>query len=197
MINAMQTPAAKRHPFSLTLGEGPYKYVGSYNMAEALAHQEAYGSTEQAFRYAPRLAAGLGTCAHCGHAILDIRVIQRGDGKLYGVGSDCVMKAACEGDVSDLSALERQVRADDRRKRDERKARKDGEANQKSAALDAEYVEAILHLKAFPHPNPYFASTGKTLADYFEFCLRGASGVKKLKLVQGAIKRAEIERAKA
>lgn len=173
-----------RHPFSLTLGEGPYKYVGSYDMGAALAHQQAYGSTEQAFKHAPRLEAGLGTCAHCGHAIIDIRVIQRGDGKLYGVGSDCVMKAAAEGDVSALSVLERQIRADNRRKRDERKAAQ-------ITALEQDYQAALVKLEALPHPSAYFAEKGKTMRDYYEFCAKSPANMR------GAIAKATGEIAHA
>lgn len=158
---AKPTPE-KRHPFSFTIGEGPYKYVGSYDLGAALAHQETFGSTEQAFRDAPR-DVGLGTCAHCGHAILDIRIIQRGDGKRFGVGSDCISKIASEGDISGLSALERQIRADNRRKNDARKAAK-------IAALEPAYQAALDKLTSVPHPNSYFAGVGKTMRDYFLFC---------------------------
>lgn len=70
------------HPFENTIGPGPYKHLGSYDMGAALAHQQAFGDTAAAFRDAPRLEAGMGTCSHCGHPILNIQIVSRGDGKL-------------------------------------------------------------------------------------------------------------------
>lgn len=89
------------HPFENTIGPGPYKYLGSYDMGAALAHQQSFGDTAAAFRDAPRLEAGMGTCVHCGHPILNIQIVRRGDGKLYGVGSECINKV---GDGKLISA---------------------------------------------------------------------------------------------
>lgn len=89
------------HPFQNTIGPGPYKFLGSYDMGAALRHQEAFGDTAAAFRDAPRLEAGMGTCVHCGHPILNIQIVRRGDGKLFGVGSDCIQKI---GDKKLISA---------------------------------------------------------------------------------------------
>lgn len=80
------------HPFQNTLGAGPYKYMGSFDLGAAIRHQQNFGDTAAAFRDAPRLEAGMGTCAHCGNAILNIQIVRRGDGNLYGVGTDCILK---------------------------------------------------------------------------------------------------------
>lgn len=163
----------KRHPFSYTLGEGPYQYVGSYDLGATLAYAQSFGDTKQAFRNnpPPKLEAGMGTCAHCGHAILDIRIVRRGDGKLYGVGSDCILKVAAEGDVGALSDLERQISADNKRKRRERE-----EANK--AELTPGFEAALVQLERLPHPNAHFAGQGKTLADYYRFCPRNVKNMK-------------------
>lgn len=94
------------HPFQNTIGPGPYRFVGTYDMGAALAHQQSFGDTAAAFRDAPRLEAGMGTCAHCGQAILNICIVRRGDGKLYGVGTDCIMKTD-DGKLVDAVKLEK------------------------------------------------------------------------------------------
>jgi hypothetical protein len=159
-----------KHPFVATLGEGPFAFVGTYDIGAALAHQQAFGSTEQAFRDAPRLEAGMGTCAHCGHAILTVCIIRRGDGKLFGVGSDCVFKAAHGGDVSALSALEKQLREDAKKKRQDREARK-------IAEMKPRFETALEKLRTMPHPNDYFAAKGKTLADYYLYCPKNSKNM--------------------
>lgn len=50
----------------------------------------------------PNLKAGLGTCAHCGHAISIICIVQVGNGDLYGVGSDCIEKTYASYEPSSL-----------------------------------------------------------------------------------------------
>src|SRR5574343_1743482 len=153
----------KRHPFSFTLGEGPYRFVGTYDMGRAVAAvNNGSKDTAAAFQDAPRLEAGLGTCAHCGHAILNICIVRRGDGKLYGVGSDCILKVAASGDVSEVSKLERMIR----------QAKSEKAAARKQAKIDAlmpDFKDALEVLKDQPHPNEHFASKGKTAADYFNF----------------------------
>ncbi len=118
--------AQKRHPFSYTLGEGPFQYVGSFDLGQRIASiNNGTHDTNSAFADAPHLEAGMGTCAHCGHAILDIRIIRRGDGKLYGVGSDCVLKTGAEGDITAISKMERDIRhANKMKKQRGRKSRR-------------------------------------------------------------------------
>lgn len=107
------------HPFQKTIGPGPYKHCGSYDMGAALAHQQAFGDTASAFRDAPRLVAGMGTCAHCGMAILNIQIIERGDGKRYGVGSDCVLKTNEYKLVSAMKLEKNRIAREKRQKKNE------------------------------------------------------------------------------
>lgn len=102
------------HPFQNTIGPGPYRFLGTYDMGAALAHQQAFGDTWAAFRDAPRLEAGMGTCSHCGHAILNICIVRRGDGKLYGVGTDCIMKIG-SGELVDAVKVEQRRIAREKR----------------------------------------------------------------------------------
>lgn len=154
----------KRHPFSYTIGEGPYKYVGSFDLGRVIGalHSGNVAAYQNGMAAAPRLESGMGTCSHCGHAILNIQIIRRGDGKLYGVGSDCVLKVAAEGDVSAISVMERAIRDA------EKKRRRDKEAA-KVADLEPRFQLALSVLSKAPHPNEYFAKQGKTLADYYRY----------------------------
>jgi len=164
--------AQKRHPFSFTLGEGPYKFVGDYDLGRAIAAvNNGTMDTAHAFADAPKLEAGMGTCAHCGHAILNVMIIRRGDGKLYGVGSDCVRKVAAEGDVSAISDMERKIRAA------AKKQRRDKEAA-KVSNLEADYQAALIILERGMHPNDFFAKKGKTMADYYRFCSKNSRNMK-------------------
>ena len=102
------------HPFENTIGPGPYRFVGTYDMGAALAHQASFGDTAAAFRDAPRLEAGMGSCAHCGHPILNICIVRRGDGKLYGVGTDCILKTD-DGKLVDAVKVEKNRLAREKR----------------------------------------------------------------------------------
>lgn len=87
------------HPFYQTLGPGPYRWVGCYDMVEAMNPNSAanFGNMRGWLADAPKLKAGLGTCAHCGMAIMQVCIVQTGNGDLYGVGCDCVEKCSTGG----------------------------------------------------------------------------------------------------
>lgn len=163
----------KRHPFSYTIGEGPYQFVGSFDFGQVIAARDNgnISAYENGMASLPKLEAGCGTCSHCGHGILNIMIIKRGDGKLYGVGSDCVLKVAKEGDVSAVSKMEREIRqaAKQKRRAKEENAR---------ASLKPEYEAALIVLERGQHPNEHFAKQGKTLADYYRFCSKNSKNMK-------------------
>lgn len=162
----------KRHPFSYSLGAGPYRYVGFFDLGRAIAAvNNGTMDTAHAMQDSPRLEAGMGTCAHCGHGILNIFIVRRGDGKLYGVGSDCIMKVSSEGDVSDVSKMEREIRR-------QAKIKRENLEQAKRDSLEADYQEALKVLASKPHPNSYFASKGKTAADYYSFVSKNSKNMK-------------------
>lgn len=104
----------KVHPFERTLGAGPYRFVG----AGRIAVSETFGA-----RYiGPECERGAGTCAHCGHAIMNIFVIETGEKRRFGVGSDCIHKVGIP--ARELSAVKKAELAMERQKRAERKKRK-------------------------------------------------------------------------
>jgi len=92
-------PTQTLHPFYETLGPGPYRFTGCYDLGEAMDPNSAanFGNMTGWAAHAPKLKAGLGTCAHCGMAIMLICIVQVGNGDLYGVGSDCVEKCSQGG----------------------------------------------------------------------------------------------------
>lgn len=87
------------HPFYETLGEGPYRFVGCYDLGAALDPTSAanFGNMTGWLSAAPQLKGGLGTCSHCGKGILNICIVRVGNGDLYGVGEDCVEKCSTGG----------------------------------------------------------------------------------------------------
>ncbi len=97
-MTAQQEPKAL-HPFYETLGPGPYRFVGCYDLGAAQDPTSAanFGNMTGWLSDAPRLKAGLGTCAHCGTAIMNICIVRVGNGDLYGVGEDCVEKCSQGG----------------------------------------------------------------------------------------------------
>ena len=169
----MNEKLQKRHPFSYTLGEGPFTYVGSFDLGAVIGALNAgnVNAYNNGMASAPRLEAGMGTCAHCGHAILNIQIVRRGDGKLYGVGSDCILKVHAEGDVGKITEMERQLRLAAKKKRRDKE-----EALIKQLGDDYQAALAILATK--PHPNEYYASKGKTAKDYYEYCSKSSKNMK-------------------
>jgi hypothetical protein len=100
MTTLTPTPAPTAlHPFYETLGPGPYRFVGCYDLGAAQDPTSAanFGNLRGWLADAPKLKAGLGTCAHCGTAILNICIVRVGNGDLYGVGEDCVEKCSQGG----------------------------------------------------------------------------------------------------
>ena len=175
----------KNHPFTYTLGNGPFKYIGSYDLSIFKSGKDF----EEIMRHnpPPKLKDGLGTCAHCGHPITHVMIVQNGDNELYGVGSDCVQKVYDSGDVRAISQMQKDIRARKREQRHMRECKKIGE-------LLPEYKKALTYLTLLPHINSYYASKGKTLADYFEFIVPNSAPSTKIKHMKTAIKRAESVR---
>lgn len=172
-----------KHPFVNTLGAGPYNYVGYYDLSvfkQGRDHDEVLRNNPP-----PKLKDGLGTCAHCGHAIVNVMIVKNGANELYGVGSDCVNKVHAEGDVTGLTKMQRDIKNHKRQLRVKRE-------RAQIEKLTPEYEAALKKLDALPHPFERLASQGKTLADYFRFCANGSNStiVRYMKL---AIKKATGE----
>lgn len=122
------TTTTKAHPFELAgMGYGPYRFNGIHDIAEAREHAMRHlGGTHAAEH--PKLEAGLGTCCHCGMAINVVCIVEDREGKLWGVGSDCVAKVDDQhlGDKVKV-AIARRRRAKAAAKRDEQRKQRHAE----------------------------------------------------------------------
>lgn len=175
------------HPFERTLGQGPYKFVAFFDLGQVIGalHAGNVGAYNNGLAMAPKVESGLGTCSHCGHAILNIYVVQIGNGKRYGVGSECIEKAGLP--ARELSAVKR---AELKHKRDQRAALK----VRKGAAARGE-IKALIEsqtdtLKALPHPSV----DGLNLLNYATYTLdRSSDGgvVFALKRIKTLLKNSE------
>lgn len=133
------------HTFELAgLGKAPFKLV---------AVQE---SKHQPHPDAPAKAGS--TCEYCSRAIMEVCVIQDINGKRFKVGSNCVKK------TGDFGLVDTVKRAANRMKRTAQAERDSIFAAKHDAAARA-YIATI----PGAHPNAYYASQGKTLADYTLF----------------------------
>jgi hypothetical protein len=161
----------KIHPFEKTLGPGPYRFVGFANIPVHImeANPSAFAN---AMANLPRVERGMGTCAHCNMAILNVFIVQCGDGKRYGVGSDCILKVSQEPKL--ISDVKKEIAKMNKTKRQENKDRHHNE-------IEAYLNENKEKLSKKPHPNQFLAEQGKTYFDYlqFKFYACGAAGLKR------------------
>lgn len=163
-VVADETP--KAHPFERTLGPGPYTFAGTFDLGACVAalHAGNVAGYNAGLASAPRVESGMGTCSHCGMAISLICIVKTGEGKLYGVGSDCILK--CGLPVRELSKLEKAKKDRERMQRAARKARKGAEARAELAEIiQAEHER----MSKMPHPC---RRPGATELDYANWVLQ-------------------------
>lgn len=111
-------------------------------------------------------------CAHCGQLIVNVYLVQDGEGKTYPVGSGCV-KHIWGKEIKGFREADRKLK----QLLEEKKIAQNEEA----------YNHALIKLAALPHPTPYFADQGKTAADYFNFCRKSSVNMRKAIAYAGAI----------
>jgi hypothetical protein len=166
----MEDQKIKVHPFARSLGPPPYSFQG-YG-------QVVISESRGAFYAGPSIERGAGTCAHCGTAITIVCVVRTGEGRQFGVGTDCVLKVGMP--VQEMTKIQLAKKQLDRVKRAEAKKKRE-------IKLYAQVQELVtknnLALQALPHPHPYLASQGKTALDYVNFCARPMSSEGVLKTV--------------
>lgn len=146
------------HPFErAAFGHAPYRYVGHY---------------QAVFQAAPDAPRQPGTsCDYCGTGIMDVFKVRSSDGVEFKVGCDCIRKVSAEfdGDIPPdarewIYQMESAKRHERRLKRDAQiKARKD-RVRGALAAHPTLFVDR-------PHPTPFYAAQGRTLRDYYQWCL--------------------------
>lgn len=160
MTNPEPTTEITVHPFQRTLGPGPYRFVGMFTInIQAGQRGLPYVNSHEVHA---RFKTGAGTCAHCGHAILNVCQIQVGNGDVYGIGIDCVEKLGLP--VRELTAIQKAEAARQKAQRDARKKAKGDKARDELRELIGSG-----QLAKFPHPSDYQAGHGMTLADYAGF----------------------------
>ena len=118
------------------------------------------------------------SCDYCGTGIKVVVWIRGACGTRFKVGTDCACRAA--GDAGD-HRMERKVAAlEKKRAAALRNARNDA----KLANLDRLLAddEVIARLRALPHPSPWAARKGLTMADYAAFIVDNAGVSGKVKL---------------
>lgn len=152
------------HPFHRTLGPGPYKFVGMVELRKT-----ERGVTVSDPYLAKLVKTGIGTCSHCGTAIMNCCIVRTGNGELYGVGTTCIIKSAKKYEPELHTKVQLAKRELDKRRRQERENRKAEELRPQAKQLLEENLDL---LNSTPHPSEYFASQGKTLFDYLDFSYR-------------------------
>lgn len=151
------------HPFLRTLGPGPYRFVGTFDLGKAVAalHAGNVNGYNNALSRAPQVESGMGTCSHCGHAITFICVVETGEKRRFGVGSDCILKAGLP--VQELTKLQKAERERQKELRAARKVKKGNAARETLTDLIMSQGEVLAKL---PHPTEYRAKLGDSLKDY-------------------------------
>lgn len=147
----------KRHPFSYTLGPGPYSFVGFGQ----ITFSDNYGS-----KYiGPSMDIGCGTCSHCGHAILNIFIVKTSTGKRCGVGSDCILKIKNDGQFDNISAFEKEL------KFQKRKAGQSRRENQR-VNLKKKIIDLVTFNEDKLKAISYETSKTKTAYDYCSWYIK-------------------------
>lgn len=169
------------HPFYKTLGPGPYRWVGFFDLGQVLSalHAGNVNGYNNGLAMAPK-DVGIGSCAHCGHGILNNYIVQTGTGERFAVGSECIEKCGNSGQFENFSAVERKIKLEKRVKaQTQRETRRVKQATEIKSLIDQNSEV----LKTKPHPSPYHPS--KTLYDYCLYCFRNGhislGGIKQLR----------------
>jgi hypothetical protein len=156
------------------LGKAPYKFLGIQKR------------TYQAHYSAPVQPGA--SCMFCSTGIVYLFWLRSTDNKTFFVGSDCIMKS---GDAGLKAIIDPHVKAHEREMRVERENQYISEFNKFVATTgywtrpmlwgkvrdESKGVNAsglTLYAANGPHPNSYFTSKGKTLADYMKYVYDGS-----------------------
>jgi hypothetical protein len=115
-----------------------------------------------------------GNCEYCGTSIVWRFYIKGLDGKVFFVGSDCVMKT---GDAGLMRRVDAEVK---RRQNEARKERDSAKIASLTAMLCDESVK--VKLNGLPHPTAYLAKKGNTFLSYASWIMKNAGNSGKLEL---------------
>ena len=145
----MNTPHIIHRFEEAGLGIAPFRFVRFY---------------ESKYRACPDAPVQPGTCCdYCGTGIMGVYELKDANGKTCKVGCECVKKT---GDEGLIDVVKREV------------ARQRREAKNAKRVIRQKRLRELFALpkiqesfRALPHPNAYFASKGKTYADYADYML--------------------------
>lgn len=145
------------HPFEKTLGQGPYKFVGYVRIIKP-SEQMPEGNYRQMTEATPiRFVRGMGTCAHCNMAIMNVFMVEIGNGDVFGVGCDCILKVGLP--AQELNKVKKAQSDLLKQQRLERKLKNMSKAQ---SDLDELLEEKAGAMMGMPHPT----MPGKTLYQY-------------------------------
>lgn len=111
-----------------------------------------------------------GHCEFCSTPIKYRFYLLGSDAREFFVGSDCVLRS---GDTGLIPVVRAEV---NRRNAEARRARE----NRGVIGVRAKLADSVTRaeLARRPHPNAFYASQGKTFADYLDFCAQHAGKTK-------------------
>lgn len=155
------------HPFNKTLGPGPYKLIAVWSMPSPSLLEQNPDAFNNAMRHAPKLDGYIGSCS----GILHHYIIQNSNGKTYAVGSTCVNKHS-----QDPNLIKEVKRKETLRQKQLKQSQKNERQKLAEKLLEVNKEK----LTKQPHPNQYYASQGKTLYEYYRFCLGSDTSNKRI-----------------
>jgi len=160
-----------QHPFEKTLGAGPYRFVGAVQIRKPTAtSMDNYKSCYDAA--GPRFVTGMGTCAHCGMAIMNVFLVEIGNGDVFGVGCDCIGK---------VGMAPQEIRKVDATVKKWNKEKQTLKAFNARADLEEMIESQAEVLGKLPHPMDF---EGKSLLDYAVYMDRCAGSAGKQRAVK-------------
>lgn len=159
------------HRFEIAgLGKAPFRFTG-----------EVTEKTYQACSGAPVQAGS--SCDYCGTCIRYEFWVRSADGKEFKTGCDCIHKTGDRGLIQQISAAERKLRD---AKNATAKVRKAERLAARVEAAKAKLPTVRGALASQPHPNAYYASEGRTLLSYVEWCLENGAGERAATMIERA-----------
>ena len=159
------------HPFARTLGPGPYQFIGVVSIVK----DERHGT--RVFGPADGVESGIGTCAHCGHAIMECFIVRTAENRKFGVGCDCINKV-----YDDYPKVDQFILAVKNAKAKAAKIKRQALTERKLAEIRAHLTKFKDQYSLSPHPYPTRYNIGQTLFDSYSRRLQmsGGAGIARL-----------------
>lgn len=157
-----QAKTATIHRFEQAgLGKSPFRFTGKV--------------TEKVFCVPGGSPKAGSSCDYCGTGIRYEFWIESTDRRTFKVGCDCVHKTGDRGLIKQIGEAERKLRdLKNARAKEAKKARLSAKIENAKGLFSS--VRGTL--ASAPHPSAYFASQGRTLADYVQWCFDNGAGAR-------------------